>query len=106
MLGLKALRRGSPGGWRHHVFDDVGAGQRAAQIVWQAKAAYRQDFVDPFEKAARHARRLALQPQRQVAQELFGLVRIIHLPGLPERFAHRRLQALGSRSRMLRALCP
>ena len=28
-----------------------------------------------------------------------------HAAGLPERFAHRRLQALGSRSRMLRALC-
>jgi len=44
-----------------HVLDDVGAGERSAELLWQAQARDREDFIEPFENAGRHTRRLAFQ---------------------------------------------
>ena len=59
-------------------------GERPAQLGRQAQAGDGQDLVEPLEAARRHARRLDLEPARQIAQQPLGLAGIADLPGLPE----------------------
>src|ERR1019366_3375370 len=35
----------------HHIFDDVGAGQRATQFRWKTESAHREDFIQSLEDA-------------------------------------------------------
>ena len=67
------------------VLDDVGAGKRAPEFVRQAEADDGEDLVQPLQDAARDARFLMLQTPGQVAQQPFGLVCVVLVPGLTER---------------------
>ena len=75
------------------VLDDVGAGERAPEFVRQAEADDGEDLVQPLQDAARDARFLMLQTPGQVAQQPFGLVCVVLVPGLTERLLDARMPA-------------
>ena len=77
------------------VLDDVGAGERAPEFVRQAEADDGEDLVQPLQDAARDARFLMLQTPGQVAQQPFGLVCVVLVPGLTERLLDARMQMQG-----------
>ena len=77
------------------VLDDVGAGERAPELVRQAETDDGEDLVQPLQDAARDARFLMLQTPRQVAQQPFGLVCVVLVPGLTERLLDARMQMQG-----------
>ncbi len=71
-----------------HRVDDVGACQRPPQFERQAKAYDGEDLIDAFEDALRHPRCLEFEAPGQIAEKAFGLVDVVHLPGLPQGAAH------------------
>ena len=79
--------------------DDVGAGKRAPEFVRQAEADDGEDLVQPLQDAARDARFLMLQTPGQVAQQPFGLVCVVLVPGLTERLLDARMQMQGQANR-------
>ena len=79
----------------HHVLDDVGAGQRAAQLDRQPEPDDRQHLVDALQDAGRDTGRDLLQPARQVADQPFRLRRVIQFPRLTQHLAHRGMKMLG-----------
>ena len=85
------------------VLDDVGAGERAPEFVRQAEADDGEDLVQPLQDAARDARFLMLQTPGQVAQQPFGLVCVVLVPGLTERLLDARSKCRGRR---LMLSCP
>ena len=94
-----------PANRAHHVLDDVGAGQRAAQLARQTEPRDGEDFVKPLQDAAGDAGRIAFQAVGEIADQLLGLLGVVQFPGLAQRAADRSVQrACGSRSMMLRAL--
>ena len=68
-----------------HVLDDVGAGQRPAQLDRQAEADDRENFINALQDAGRDARGLPLQEPGKVADQLLRFVGVIQLPHLPQR---------------------
>src|SRR4051812_1912601 len=78
-----------------HVLDDVGAGQRAAQLPRQPQADDTQDLIQSLQDGGGDAGPLLVQPPRQVPDQLLGPGGILHLPGLSESLAHRGLRLLG-----------
>ena len=77
------------------VLDDVGAGQRASEPPGQAETDDSEDLVEALQDAGGHARLNLLQPSGEVAQEPFGLLRVVLLPGLAERLLDACMQVLG-----------
>ena len=65
-----------------HVLDDVGAGERAAQLGRKAEAGDGQDLVDAFQDAAGDAGGLVLQAAGEVADQPFRLRRVVQFPRL------------------------
>ena len=57
-----------------HVLDDVGAGQRTAQLDRQAQAGNGEDLVEPLEDTGGDAGCVMFQPPRQVPDQPLGLV--------------------------------
>ena len=55
----------------HDVLDDVGAGQRAAEFLRQAKPHHGEDLVEPLEDGASDARRLAFQRAGETGGRMF-----------------------------------
>src|SRR3954447_21694602 len=78
-----------------HGLDDVGAGQRAAQLPGQPQADDTQDLIQSFQDGGGDAGPLLVQPSRQVPDPLLGPGGILHLPGLPESLAHPGVRLLG-----------
>ncbi len=62
------------------VLDHVGAGERAPEFMGQAETDDGEDFVQALENAPRDPRFLLLQTPGQVAQQPFGLVRVVLVP--------------------------
>lgn len=79
----------------HHVLDDVGAGQRAAQLLGQAQTRDREDLVEPLHDTGRDAGRLVLQTPGEIEDQGLGLLGIVQLPGLAQHLAHRGVQGFG-----------
>src|SRR5579862_1336672 len=52
----------------HHVFDAIGAGERAPQWRRQTKAVDGEYLIEPFENAGADARRRLIEPASEVAQ--------------------------------------
>src|SRR5215471_15839474 len=90
-LTLRQMRRTVP----HHVLDDVGAGQRAAQLSRKAETDDSQDFAEALQDAGGDAGGLLLQAAGEVADQPFGLVGIIQFPRLTQCLAHRGMPRLG-----------
>ena len=67
----------------------------------QAEADDGEDLVQPLQDAARDARFLMLQTPGQVAQQPFGLVCVVLVPGLTERLLDARMQMQGQAPMML-----
>ena len=78
-----------------HVLDDVGAGQRPAQLGRQAEAVDGEDFVEALQDAAGDAGGLAFQAAGEVADQLFGLVGVVQFPSLAQGLAHAGVKGLG-----------
>ena len=79
----------------HHVLDDVGAGQRAAQLGRKAEADDGQDFVEALQDAGGDAGSLLLQPAGEVLDQPLGLIGVVQFPRLTQRLANRGMQRLG-----------
>jgi hypothetical protein len=79
----------------YHVFNAVGAGERATELCWQTEAVDGEDLVETFEDASGYSGRLLLEPASETAQQPFSLVGVVELPRLSQRFAHRGMQRLG-----------
>ena len=77
------------------VLDDVGAGERAPELLRQAEADNGEDLLQALQDRAGHAWLDLLQAPGEVAQEPFGLVGIVLLPGLVQRLLDARVQMLG-----------
>src|SRR5450755_5163748 len=68
----------------HHVLGDVGAGERAAQLIGQLETYDGEDFVEPLENARGNAWPLPIEAAGEVADELLCLGGIIELPSLTQ----------------------
>jgi len=68
----------------HHIFDHVGAGQRAPQLLGQPKPHDGEDLVDAFQDRAGDPGPVSFETLGQVAEQLFGLVGVVQLPGLSQ----------------------
>jgi hypothetical protein len=82
----------NPPNGAHHVLNDVGAGERAAQLGRKAEADDGQDFVEALQQAAGNAGSLLLQPAGEVPDQPFGLVGGVQFPRLTQRLADRGMQ--------------
>ena len=67
-----------------HALDDVGAGQRTAQIRRQAKPVHGQDLIQTLEDRLRDARGLTLKPLGEVADQTLSFHGIVEFPCLTE----------------------
>src|SRR3954468_16610455 len=78
-----------------HRLDDVGAGQRAPQVLGQAEPNHTQDFFQPLQDGGRDAGPVLLQAPGQVPDQPLGFGGIVQFPGLPQGPAHRGVQRFG-----------
>ena len=77
----------------HHIFDDVGAGQRAPQLRRKTEPAHREDFIQSLEDALRDAGSVALQALGEIADQLLRLRGVVEFPGLAQRTPDRGMQS-------------
>jgi hypothetical protein len=68
-----------------HVLDDIGAGQRTAQFGGQAEAIDDENFVEALQNAVPDARCVVFQAAGKIANQPFGLLRVVQFPGLAQR---------------------
>jgi hypothetical protein len=83
------------GGRSHYLFNDVGAGQRAAYFGRKAEAGDGKDFVEALQDAGRTTRSRLLQSTGEVADQPLGIVGIIQFRRLTQRLADAGVQGLG-----------
>ena len=88
-----------------HVLDDVGAGQRTAQFGGQAEVIDGENFVEALQNAVPDARCVVFQAAGKIADQPFGLLRVVQFPGWRSVRRTEACKGLGNRSVMLRALC-
>ena len=67
---------------RHQALDGIGATQRASQRIRQAETDDGEHLVEPFEDRRRDARRIAIEPARQVPEYPLRLLGRRAVPGL------------------------
>ena len=78
-----------------HVLDDVGAGQRPAQLERQPEAGDGKNFIQPLQNAGGDAGRVTLQATGEVSDQSLGLVGVIQFPRLPQSLADAGMKGLG-----------
>lgn len=89
----------------HHVFNDVGAGERSAELRWQAEARDREDVVDLLENAAGDAGSDLFDPAREITQQFLSLVSIVEFLCLAETLRTEAWSDFGRQSMIFLDLC-
>src|SRR5207245_11535016 len=77
------------------IFDEVGTGERAPQLLRQSKPRYGEDFVYAFQDRAGDPRPVSFETLGEVAKQPFGLGGVVQLPCLSQHAANRGMQRLG-----------
>jgi hypothetical protein len=75
--------------------NDIGAGQRTAQFGGQAEAIDGENFVEALQNAVPDARCVVFQAAGKIADQPFGLLRVVQFPDLAQRPADGSLQGFG-----------
>src|SRR4029077_20427367 len=79
----------------HHVLDDIGASERASQLVRQSKRRDGADLIYAFQDRARDPGPVSFETLGKIAEQLFSLVGIVQLPGLSQHTSNRSVQRFG-----------
>src|SRR5450759_3625263 len=67
------------------------AGERTPQFRRQSELCYGEHLVEPFQDRGGNTLPVAFETSGEIAKELFGLVGVVHLPGLPQEAPHLRV---------------
>src|SRR5271168_3871240 len=68
----------------YQALDGVGAAERAPQLVGQTETDDGEHFIQAFEDRSRDARRIVIEPARQVLENPLGLLGGRAVPGLTQ----------------------
>src|SRR3974390_760927 len=73
----------------HDILDDIRAGKRTAQFLRKLEPRDGKHLVKPFQDRSRNALPIMFETAREIANEPFGLLGIIHFPGLSQDSSYR-----------------
>src|SRR4029077_5718520 len=79
----------------HHILDNVGAGERAPQLLPPSKPRYGRGSVDAFQDRAGDPGPVSFETLGEVAEQLFGLVGIVKFPCLSQHTPDRSVERFG-----------